>query len=201
MLPTIKSRLIAAFGAIVALLALTTLVADRQITATTRTTEELVGPYWSTADHLMEASIRIRERSRTVLNPGFELDRKAFERTYEDELQKLAAGFGGTSLPPATVGEIHKAAADPDRVLVVEVSPRYPRTHGLGEHEHRIHVDRIDVLIETDREPFVIGDPEPTAEERAIAEFVAVPAEQPYDDWDELVDGIVAACVHLLKGT
>ena len=35
----------------------------------------------------------------------------------------------------------------------------------------------------------------------AIAEFVAVPAEQPYDDWDELVDGIVAACVHLLKGT
>ncbi|MCB1182856.1 hypothetical protein KDM41_05440, partial [bacterium] len=106
MLPTIKSRLIAAFGAIVALLALTTLVADRQITATTRTTEELVGPYWSTADHLMEASIRIREHSRTVLNPGFELDRKAFERTYEDELQELAAGFGETALPPATVAEI-----------------------------------------------------------------------------------------------
>ena len=73
----------------------------------------------------------------------------------------------------ATIHEIERAADDPERVLMVEVSPRFPRTRGYGEHEHRIHVDRIDVLIETDREPFVIGDPEPTAEERAIAEFVA----------------------------
>lgn len=34
----------------------------------------------------------------------------------------------------------------------------------------------------------------------AIAEFVAAPAEQPYEDWDELVDGVVAACVHILEG-
>ncbi|MEZ5204906.1 MAG: acetyl-CoA hydrolase/transferase C-terminal domain-containing protein [Acidimicrobiales bacterium] len=73
----------------------------------------------------------------------------------------------------ATIHEIERAADDPERVLMVEVSPRFPHTRGYGEHEHRIHVDRIDVLIETDREPFVIGDPEPTAEERAIAEFVA----------------------------
>jgi acyl-CoA hydrolase len=79
----------------------------------------------------------------------------------------------------ATVAEIERAGADPDRVLVVEVSPRFPTTQGLGEHRHRIHLDHIDVLIESDREPFVIGDPEPAPEERAIAEFV--------DDY--LVDG------------
>lgn len=73
----------------------------------------------------------------------------------------------------ATIGQIEAAADHPDRVLLVEVSPRYPRTLGLEEHGHRIHVDRIDVLVETEREPFVIGDPEPSPEERAIAERVA----------------------------
>lgn len=33
-----------------------------------------------------------------------------------------------------------------------------------------------------------------------IAEFVAAPAEQPFEEWDALVDGIVAACVHVLEG-
>ncbi|MCU1496483.1 MAG: acetyl-CoA hydrolase/transferase [Acidimicrobiales bacterium] len=85
-----------------------------------------------------------------------------------------ADGYCSLSLHAgATVGQIEKTASDPDRLLVVEVSPRYPRTMGVGEHAHRIHVDRIDVLIESDREPFVIGEPEPTPEERAIAEQVA----------------------------
>ena len=73
----------------------------------------------------------------------------------------------------ATVGEIERAADDPDRVLLVEVSPGYPRTMGVGEHGHRIHVDRIDALVETDREPFVIAEAEPTEAERAIAAHVA----------------------------
>jgi AcrR family transcriptional regulator len=34
----------------------------------------------------------------------------------------------------------------------------------------------------------------------AIAEFVAAPAEQPYKRWNDLVDGLVAACVHILEG-
>ncbi len=73
----------------------------------------------------------------------------------------------------ATIGQLEASADDPDRLLVVEASPRYPRTLGLGEHQHRIHVDRIDVLLETEREPFVIGEPAPTPEERAIADLVA----------------------------
>ena len=73
----------------------------------------------------------------------------------------------------ATIGAIATAADDPERTLVVEVSPRYPRTFGIGEHHHRIHLDRIDVLIETEREPFVIAEAEPTPEERTIAASVA----------------------------
>jgi AcrR family transcriptional regulator len=34
----------------------------------------------------------------------------------------------------------------------------------------------------------------------AIAEFVAAPAAQPYERWDDLIDGIVSACVHILEG-
>ncbi len=72
----------------------------------------------------------------------------------------------------ATVGELHRAGADPDRMLLVETSTRLPRTLGLGMHEHRLHVDEIDVLIETDREPFVIAEPVPTDAEQAIAQHV-----------------------------
>lgn len=72
----------------------------------------------------------------------------------------------------ATIAELQAAGADPDRLLVVEVSPRYPTTLGLGEHRHRLHLDEIDVLIETDREPFVLADAEPTDVDRAIAAHV-----------------------------
>ena len=42
---------------------------------------------------------------------------------------------------------------------VVEVSPHFPRTFGLlPEHPHRIHVDEIDVLVESDAVPFVLAD-------------------------------------------
>ena len=73
----------------------------------------------------------------------------------------------------ATVGEIGRVAADPNRILMVEVSPRYPVTFGLDGHDHRIHVDQIDVLIENDREPFVIGEPVASDVEQAIAEHAA----------------------------
>jgi acyl-CoA hydrolase len=72
----------------------------------------------------------------------------------------------------ATVDELHRAGADPERLLVVEISPAYPRTAGLGEHRHALHVDEIDLLVDSDREPFVLDDPAPTDVERAIAEHV-----------------------------
>lgn len=72
----------------------------------------------------------------------------------------------------ASVRELHRAGADIERVLLAEFSPRYPRTHGLGAHHHRLHVDEVDVLIETDREAFALEDPPPTDIDRAIAECV-----------------------------
>jgi acyl-CoA hydrolase len=40
---------------------------------------------------------------------------------------------------------------------VVEANPRLPRTLGIPpEHPHAQHVDEIDVLIESDREPIRI---------------------------------------------
>jgi acyl-CoA hydrolase len=71
----------------------------------------------------------------------------------------------------ASVEELHRAGADPDRLLIVEVSPHFPRTFGVGpEHEHRLHVDEIDFLVETDRQPLNLADAPPTDVEVAIAQ-------------------------------
>lgn len=71
-----------------------------------------------------------------------------------------------------TVTELHRAGADSDRVLVVEVSDAYPRTFGLGEqHRHRLHVDEIDILVRSAEEPVALpgGDGPPSDVDRAIA--------------------------------
>lgn len=82
-------------------------------------------------------------------------------------------GWCSLSLHAGTqVRQLHEAGADPTRLLVVEVSDRYPRTFGLGEHRHAIHVDAIDLLVESDRSPVENADPEPSDVDRAIAEEV-----------------------------
>ncbi len=72
----------------------------------------------------------------------------------------------------ATVGHIHTAAADPDRPLVVEVSEHFPRTYGAPGLRHAVHVDELDVPVETGAAPITSEDPPPTEVERAIAEHV-----------------------------
>ncbi len=70
----------------------------------------------------------------------------------------------------ASVDELHRAAADPDRLVIVEVSEKFPRTFGvLPGHGHRIHVDDIDALVETDREPLNLADAPATDAELTIA--------------------------------
>lgn len=83
-----------------------------------------------------------------------------------------ADGYMSLSLHAgASVDELHRAGADPDRLLIVEADTRFPYTHGLPpEHTHRLHVDEVDVLVESDRPPFVLADAEATAVEEAIAE-------------------------------
>jgi acyl-CoA hydrolase len=73
----------------------------------------------------------------------------------------------------ATVSALHECGADPERVLVVETNENFPRTFGmLPEHGHRLHVDEIDVLVESDRMPLDLQDPVPSDIDRAIAELV-----------------------------
>jgi len=70
-----------------------------------------------------------------------------------------------------TVGELRRAGADPDRLLVVEVSDAYPRTYGLGEHRHALHVDEIDILVRSTDSPLALpgGEAPPTDVDKAIA--------------------------------
>jgi acyl-CoA hydrolase len=71
-----------------------------------------------------------------------------------------------------TIDELHRAGADPARVLIVEVSDAYPRTFGLGEkHRHALHVDEIDVLVRSSEAPLELpgGDAAPTDADDAIA--------------------------------
>ena len=72
----------------------------------------------------------------------------------------------------ASVAQMQAAAADPDRLLVVEVSEHFPRTYGSGAHRHAFSLDEIDVVIESDSSPVETVDPPPTDTDRAIAEHV-----------------------------
>ncbi len=72
----------------------------------------------------------------------------------------------------ATFHEMVRAAADPERVVVVEANPHAPRTIGmLPDHPHRLHVDQVDVLIESDRALFELPDDQPTPVDLEIAAF------------------------------
>jgi acyl-CoA hydrolase len=70
-----------------------------------------------------------------------------------------------------TIAELRRAGADPERLLVVEVSDAYPRTFGLGEHRHALHVDEIDILVRSTEAPLALpgGEAPPTDVDKAIA--------------------------------
>lgn len=77
----------------------------------------------------------------------------------------LALHAGGT------VDELRRAGADPDRLLIVEASDAFPRTYGLGEHRHALHVDEIDILVRSSEAPLALpgGEAPPSDVDRAIA--------------------------------
>jgi len=85
------------------------------------------------------------------------------------------AGWCSLSLcAGGSVTELARAGADPERLLVVEVSERFPRTHGLPpDHRHAFNVDEIDILVSSDAPPFALPDPEPSDTDAAIAEHAA----------------------------
>ncbi len=106
-------------------------------------------------------------------------------RRFEPIVQRLAPRVMATACAPpdadgwmslslhagALVDEWHRCGADPERVLVAEYSPAFPTTLGLPpQHTHRLHVDEVDVLVESDAAPVNLPDPEPDDVDRAIAD-------------------------------
>jgi acyl-CoA hydrolase len=82
-----------------------------------------------------------------------------------------ADGLASLSLHAgATVAELQRCGADPKRVLVVEASPRFPRTLGLPpEHPHALETGEIDLLVPSDRAPRELPEdaPDPVSDQIA----------------------------------
>ena len=73
----------------------------------------------------------------------------------------------------ATVEELRRAGRDPNRLLVVETSPAYPRTFGLApDYSHSLDLDEVDVWIRSDAVPRSLDDEPPGEIDQAIAERV-----------------------------
>jgi acyl-CoA hydrolase len=70
----------------------------------------------------------------------------------------------------ATRDELLAAGRDPERLLVVEVNPRLPRTASRAPHRNDLPLELVDVLIESDGPPFALEEPPATAADREIAE-------------------------------
>jgi len=74
----------------------------------------------------------------------------------------------------ATAAEMKRAAADPGRLLMVEATPHLPRTRGFEPvYRHAVHVDDVDIFLESDESPVTIDDAPPTDVDRAIAQNVS----------------------------
>lgn len=99
-----------------------------------------------------------------------------------------------------TIKQLQAAGADPDRVLIVEVNEGFPRTFGLGEHRHALHVDEIDLLIRGEVGPTAL----PQGEFDELAAQIAAHATQHIKDGSTLQTGIgaipEAIAAHLADG-
>jgi len=74
----------------------------------------------------------------------------------------------------ATVSLIQAAAQDPEKLLIVETSPAYPRTLGIAPaHPHQISLEDVDVWIESDATPIILPDQITGEIEASIAKELA----------------------------
>lgn len=73
----------------------------------------------------------------------------------------------------AHLAEFLAAGRDPDRLLIVECSPHFPRTLALDGFVNEISLADIDVVVYTDEQPTVLGKEAVSPEDVAIAEYAA----------------------------
>jgi acyl-CoA hydrolase len=71
----------------------------------------------------------------------------------------------------ATYDELVMAGRDPDRLLIIEVNPKLPRTCSLPpEYTNALPLDVVDVVVEADGAPFALPQTSPDDIDRAIAD-------------------------------
>jgi acyl-CoA hydrolase len=73
----------------------------------------------------------------------------------------------------AILDELVRAGRDPERLLIVEASSRFPRTHALVGHENHLSLDDVDAIVYTDEPPTTFANDPGTPEDSMIAEFAA----------------------------
>ena len=69
--------------------------------------------------------------------------------------------------------ECRRAGADPERLLILECSPHFPRTRPVEGFAHRLHVDEIDVIAVTDARPTPLPNEPGSPEDAEIARHAA----------------------------
>jgi len=73
----------------------------------------------------------------------------------------------------AHLEECRRAGRDPERLLLVECSPHFPRTLALDGHAHTLSLDEIDVVVYSDSAPAQLPPDVATPEDEAIARYAA----------------------------
>src|SRR6202453_2351267 len=73
----------------------------------------------------------------------------------------------------ATLEELIRAGRDPERLLIVEASQHFPRTHALVGHENYLDLEDIDAIVYTDEQPTIFANDPGSPEDLKIAEFAA----------------------------
>ena len=82
--------------------------------------------------------------------------------------RRRRAGAASRCTPAARSRSCIRAGADPDRLLWSRSRRKFPRTLGLPpEHRHALHVDQIDILVESEAEPFALPDARAERDRRA----------------------------------
>ena len=66
-----------------------------------------------------------------------------------------------------------RAARDPERLLIVECSPHFPRTLALEGHENFLSLEDIDIVVYTDEHPVIFPNDPGAPEDEKIAEYAA----------------------------
>ncbi len=70
----------------------------------------------------------------------------------------------------ATRPELLRAGRDPDRLLIVEVNPNFPRTRSLPpDHDNTIPLELVDIVVEAHGPPFSLAESAPDQTDAAIA--------------------------------